>query len=192
MKTINPNFFDWLLRVLAVILVMFFCIMLLISLSGCNPEKIAARKDAKALSRVEADVKLLNDAWHKGSELWPCANDTTFQTKTDTLITVETHTDLRTDTLNFTQRDTLRTVITKTIRIRDTVAAIVVDKRLQRALQDTIFFRDNTIQTLSGQLTELRNQQNTHSKDRHLLYWVVAATIVATVVAVVLIFKLKT
>ena len=62
--------------------------LLIILFTSCNPTKIAARKDAKALDRVETSLPLLSAAFRRGLELYPCVNDsiTVFiKGKTDTL-----------------------------------------------------------------------------------------------------------
>ena len=82
MKTINPNikpYLFWLLMLLALLIILF---------TSCNPTKIAARKDAKALDRVETSLPLLSAAFRRGLELYPCVNDSVtvfIKGKTDTL-----------------------------------------------------------------------------------------------------------
>ena len=104
--------------------------LLLILLIGCNPVKQVLRDQEKLEEVAKVVVK---GGW--------CANDTTFITKSDTLVEVDTL--VRVDTLTDTYVFNDTTYITKwktrdivrSITIHDTVKSFIVDNARVRLLQ---------------------------------------------------------
>ena len=105
-------------------------IFLLILLIGCNPVKQVLRDQDKLEQVAKVIVK---GGW--------CANDTTFITKSDTLVEVDTlvvvHTDIEVRNINDTTFVTKwkTNTITKTLTIHDTIKSFIVDNARVRLLQ---------------------------------------------------------
>lgn len=104
---------------------------LLLLLFGCNPVKQVLRDQDKLEQVAKVVVK---GGW--------CANDTTFITKSDTLLVidtlirvdVETHTEIINDTTYITKWRT-RDII-KSTTIHDTIKSFIVDNARVRLLQN--------------------------------------------------------
>ena len=105
-------------------------LLLLILFVGCNPVKQVLRDQEKLEEVAKVVVK---GGW--------CANDTTFITKSDTLVNVDTI--IRIDTQTDTQiiNDSVYITkwktrdITKTLTIHDTIKSFIVDNARVRLLQ---------------------------------------------------------
>ena len=105
-------------------------LLLLILFVGCNPVKQVLRDQEKLEEVAKVVVK---GGW--------CANDTTFITKSDTLVNV--YTIIRIDTQTDTQiiNDSVYITkwktrdITKTLTIHDTIKSFIVDNARVRLLQ---------------------------------------------------------
>jgi replication fork clamp-binding protein CrfC len=104
--------------------------LLLLLLIGCNPVKQVLR-DQEKLEEVAKVV--IKGGW--------CANDTTFITKSDTLVEVDTLVRIDTLTDTYVFNDTTYITkwktreITKSITIHDTVKSFIVDNARVRLLQ---------------------------------------------------------
>jgi hypothetical protein len=104
--------------------------LLLLLLIGCNPVKQVLR-DQEKLEKVAKVV--VKGGW--------CANDTTFITKSDTLIEVDTLIEIQKDLEVVTFNDTTyftkwkTKTITKTVTIRDTLKSYIIDNARVRLLQ---------------------------------------------------------
>ena len=105
-------------------------IFLLILLIGCNPVKQVLRDQDKLEQVAKVIVK---GGW--------CANDTTFITKSDTLLVVDTlvevHTDVEIRNINdsvYVTKWRTKNII-KTLTIRDTLKSYIVDNARVRLLQ---------------------------------------------------------
>lgn len=104
-----------------------FLILLFVS---CNPVKQVLRDQEKLEEVAKVIVK---GGW--------CANDTTFITKSDTLVEVDTlvvvHTDIEVRNINDTTFVTKwkTNTITKTLTIHDTIKSFIVDNARVRLLQ---------------------------------------------------------
>lgn len=72
MKTLNQNAVRFIRNCIYFILI----VLLLIMVFSCNPAKVAARKDEKALNRVTASRPLIDRMKTVVMDLYPCANDT--------------------------------------------------------------------------------------------------------------------
>ena len=105
-------------------------ILLLILLIGCNPVKQVLR-DKDKLEQVAKVV--VAGGW--------CANDTTFITKSDTLIEVDTLVEVHTDVQIRNINDSVYVTnwktknIIKTLTIHDTLKSYIVDNARVRLLQ---------------------------------------------------------
>jgi hypothetical protein len=104
--------------------------LLLLLLIGCNPVKQVLRDQEKLEEVAKVVVK---GGW--------CANDTTFITKSDTIIDVDTLIEIQKDLEVVTFNDTTyftkwkTKTITKTLTIRDTIKSYIVDNARVRLLQ---------------------------------------------------------
>lgn len=138
------------------IAIAFICLFaLLMAVTGCNPEKKAARKDNAALERVKASRKLLDNLMPTIQGIYPCANDTFFRTTKDTLISYDTTNTYihSTDTVNKIRIDTLLKKIITTKVIHDT--ALIVDKQKQVIDAKTIQTQSLTIAALNQNIIDL-------------------------------------
>jgi len=104
--------------------------LLLLILFGCNPVKQVLRDQEKLEQVAKVVVK---GGW--------CANDTTFITKSDTLIEVDTLVRIDTLTDTYVLNDTIHIVkwktrdIIKSTTIYDTIKSFIVDNARVRLLQ---------------------------------------------------------
>ena len=105
-------------------------LLLLMLFIGCNPVKQVLRDQEKLEQVAKVVVK---GGW--------CANDTTFITKSDTLVNVDTiiRIDTQTDTHIFNDTTYITKWktrdITKTLTIHDTIKSFIVDNARVRLLQ---------------------------------------------------------
>jgi hypothetical protein len=104
--------------------------LLFLLLIGCNPVKQVLRDQEKLEEVAKVVVK---GGW--------CANDTTFITKSDTIIEVDTLIEIQKDLEVVTFNDTTyftkwkTKTITKTLTIHDTLKSYIVDNARVRLLQ---------------------------------------------------------
>ena len=104
--------------------------LLILLLIGCNPVKQVLRDQEKLEEVAKVVVK---GGW--------CANDTTFITKSDTLVEMDTiiRIDTQTDTQIFNDTTYITKWktrdITKTLTIHDTIKSFIVDNARVRLLQ---------------------------------------------------------
>ncbi len=104
--------------------------LLLLLLIGCNPVKQVLRNQEMLEEVAKVVVK---GGW--------CANDTTFITKSDTIIEVDTLIEIQKDLEVVTFNDTTyytkwkTKTITKTVTIRDTLKSYIIDNARVRLLQ---------------------------------------------------------
>ena len=120
-------------------------LLLLILFIGCNPVKQVLRDQDKLEQVAKVVVK---GGW--------CANDTTFITKSDTLIEVDTL--IRIDTETYTQIVNDTTYITKwktreiikSVTIHDTLKSYIVDNARVRLLQADSTHLSNEVITWEG------------------------------------------
>jgi hypothetical protein len=119
--------FDYLLSISLISLVLLYLSFLFLS---CNPVKQVLR-DQEMLEEVAKVV--VKGGW--------CANDTTFITKSDTLVEVDTLVRIDTLTDTYVLNDTVYFTkwktrdITKSITIHDTIKSFIVDNARVRLLQ---------------------------------------------------------
>jgi hypothetical protein len=120
-------------------------IILVLLFVSCNPVKQVLRNQ-EMLEQVAKVV--LNGGW--------CANDTTYITKTDTIVEVDTLIDIQKDLEVVTFNDTTyftkwkTKTITKTVTIRDTLKSYIVDNARVRLLQTDSARLSNEVITWEG------------------------------------------
>lgn len=190
-------------RPLIFIIVLSAAFLLGFLLSGCSE----AKKNAKALNRVETDVTLLNHAWGKGSELWPCSNDTVHSTKSDTLslVLLDTvfkqiegtqHTLLFRDRQNNTDPifmgnpDTMQITITKTFVVHDTTWAVITDRRREKTMADTIIRWAGIIKAHEARSAELMQRITDDKKSHTRSMWRLGLVLGGAVILLTLVFGL--
>jgi len=119
--------------------------LLLLLLIGCNPVKQVLRDQEKLEEVAKVVVK---GGW--------CANDTTFITKSDTIIDVDTLIEIQKDLEVVTFNDTTyytkwkTKTITKTLTISDTIKSYIVDNARVRLLQTDSARLSNEVITWEG------------------------------------------
>jgi hypothetical protein len=173
------------LKSFAIALAGVFLLAGLMALTGCNAEKKAARKDNAALERVKASRKLLDNVAPVIQGLYPCANDTFFRTKRDTLIKYDTESVLvqSTDTINKVRVDTLFKKITVTKTIHDT--AFIVDKQKASIDAKVIETQELTIAALNQNIIDLNA---TIKKRESKITWLTLACILGGIVILGLVY----
>ena len=129
-------------------------LLIFVFIISCNSEKIALRKDAAALNRVETNVKLLTSAYVRALKLYPCVNDSITINKTDTFITQTVRTEIRKDTIN--KKDTIVNFIEKTFHVRDSIRTVVKDQQGLNALNDSLIDYRLRLAVSNGSLQESR------------------------------------
>ena len=145
-------------------------LLLILLFISCNPVKQVLRDQDKLEQVARVVVK---GGW--------CANDTTFITKSDTLVEVDTLVEIQKDLEVVTFNDTTyltkwkTKTITKTLTIRDTMKSYIVDNARVRLLQT-----DST--TLTAKMNEYKRKANT------CLSWLLSLLII---IGVYIYFKLK-
>lgn len=200
-KTINPYWkarLFWLFMIIAAVLAWTF--------SGCSPAKVAARKDQKAIDRVLTSPQLLQTAYARGAELWPCANDTQFVMKPG-----------RIDSLYFpvmydtTDRERIKDSLLDGIvspfqdqcnekiknafdlgvevtakefakmkipvRRPDTLAGFIVDRNLAKALLDTIGKKKQEIAEWKGRAAESEKTAAKEAAQKYRLFWLLLLSV---------------
>jgi len=136
--------------------------LLLLILFGCNPVKQVLRDQEKLEEVAKVVVK---GGW--------CANDTTFITKSDTLLVIDTLVTIDTLTDTYILNDTVHIVkwrtrdITKSITIHDTIKSFIVDNSRVRLLQ-----------TDSSRLNKLVNEYK-HKADNRLNWLISLLVLIA-------------
>lgn len=155
---------------LNVLLIAFVSVFFIFWLLSCNPVKQVLRDEDK-LQQVARVI--VNGGW--------CANDTTYITKSDTLIKVDTL--VTTDTVNevlvyndsvFITKWKTKNIV-KSVTIRDTLKSYIVDNARVKSLQ-----ADSTALTIK--MNEYKHKANNR------LSWLISLLIIALVY---IYFKLK-
>lgn len=115
-------------------------ILILLILTACNPIRKAER-------RVLNDVAASERVFRELEKSRPCANDTAFVTILDTLVTTDTLTDYKYDTINNVITKTLQgKTIYKTKRVVEIKTGYIVDtRRLSLALDSVRYFKTLSI-----------------------------------------------
>lgn len=114
-----------------IFIVYLICLFILILL-GCNPIKKAER-------RVLNDRESSERVFRELEKTHPCANDTTIILKSDTLVSTDTITDYKRDTINNVITLTEKgKVIVKTIKVKDIKVGYIVDTRRLGIMADSL------------------------------------------------------
>lgn len=158
--------------------------------SSCNPAKIAARKDAKALDRVQTNPNLLQTAFARGLQLWPCINDSIVK-KGDTVTTRDTTYELIQAVDSIHSTDTIVKIVREKTVIRDTV--IKEDKRSIEMLKDSLHKKELLIASLNQSVSDLTlSVKNADAKaDKWLWYFIAACIALVASNITWLYFKIK-
>lgn len=148
-------------------------LIIAICLIACNPVKQVLKDPAK--------VDIVGREWEKKN---PCNNDTLTVTNSDTTILLDTLYNIYTDTVIvegatkviFKQ---VPKIVTKTIKIRDTVNNYVVDnRRLNIALDSANYYKGLTQQfkaKFEQQITETKEQRARGNK--WILFFIILAAV---------------
>lgn len=120
------------------LLILYITILAILILCACNPI-------LKAERRVLNDVASSERVFRELEKTRPCANDTAFVTLLDTLMTTDTITDYKTDTIDNVITKTLQgKTIYKTKRIVEIKTGYIVDtRRLGLALDSVRFYKQS-------------------------------------------------
>ena len=120
------------------LLLIYLAILALLILAACNPI-------LKAERRVLNDVASSERVFRELEKTRPCANDTSFVTLLDTLVTIDTITDYKTDTIDNVITKTLQAkTIYKTKRVVEIKTGYIVDtRRLGLALDSVRFYKQS-------------------------------------------------
>ena len=120
------------------LLLIYLAILALLILAACNPI-------LKAERRVLNDVASSERVFRELEKTRPCANDTSFVTLLDTLVTSDTITDYKTDTIDNIITKTLQgKTIYKTKRVVEIKTGYIVDtRRLGLALDSVRFYKQS-------------------------------------------------
>lgn len=120
------------------LLILYITILAILILCGCNPI-------LKAERRVLNDVASSERVFRELEKTRPCANDTSFVTLLDTLVTTDTITDYKTDTIDNVITKTLQgKTIYKTKRVVEIKTGYIVDtRRLGLALDSVRFYKQS-------------------------------------------------
>ena len=118
------------------LLVLYLAILIILILTACNPIRKAER-------RVLNDLASSERVFRELEKTRPCANDTAFVTLLDTLVTTDTITDYKYDTINNVVTKTLQgKTIYKTKRVVEIKTGYIVDtRRLGLALDSVRYFK---------------------------------------------------
>lgn len=147
--------------------------VLCLALFGCNSVK-----------RVLKDTAKMEQVFNEGVKKGWCVNDTIIQSKSDTLITFDTlfAVDFETDTFTV-DREVVKTVtkvVTKTVKIRDTVTNIVKDNRLINLLGDELSDKQAQLTEKENELKKVQAQVKEFKQARNkwrLYFWLLVAAI---------------
>lgn len=135
-------------------------ILLSISFFGCS----VARRDQRALNRVEANVNLLNTVFSLGLALHPCANDTVIKHHSDTTVINDTTETFytQTDTLNKTDTVKIKIKVTTLKTIHDTVNNYMVDNRLLKNTSDSLIHYKQLNDIATGKIFQITHERNVY------------------------------
>ena len=144
------------------ILLFYFAILAILILSACHPLRKAERR---VLASPDASERIFREL----EKTRPCANDTSFITLLDTLVTTDTITDYKRDTINNVITLTEKgKIIYKTKKIVEIKTGYIVDTRRLGIMADSLRFYK----------TSLDNSINNKNKWK-LRFWGVLLLLVA-------------
>lgn len=116
------------------LLLVYLILIAILILTACNPI-------LKAERRVLNDVAASERVFRELEKTRPCANDTAFVTLLDTLVTTDTITDYKTDTINnvITLKEAGKTIY-KTKKVVEIKTGYIVDTRRLGIMADSVRF----------------------------------------------------
>ena len=119
----------------------YILLILVLILTACNPIRKAER-------RVLNDVASSERVFRELEKTRPCANDTAFVTLLDTLLTIDTITDYKYDTINnvITLKEAGKTIY-KTKRVVEIKTGYIVDTRRLGIMADSLRFYKLSLET---------------------------------------------
>jgi len=164
MVTLNP-------RPPKIIFILLLLLFIIITFFSCSPQ----RKIIKAEQLVITNPQAFDKIGKKWQLLNPCANDTTFTIKGDTLT-------LR-DTLYKPKTDTLKgdTILIKQIKIvTKTIVQSIVDRQKQKLNQDSINNLNVESANLKGQLLSKNKEVSDANKrtNKWITWFIIAILII--------------
>ena len=123
------------------LLLIYLLIIWILILTACNPIRKAER-------RVLNDVASSERVFRELEKSRPCANDTAFVTLLDTLVTTDTITDYKYDTINnvITLKEAGKTIY-KTKRVVEIKTGYIVDTRRLGIMADSVRFYKQSFET---------------------------------------------
>ena len=118
-------------------------LFLLLLLASCNPLRKAERR---VLASPDASERIFREL----EKTRPCANDTSFITLLDTLVTIDTITDYKRDTINnvITLTEKGKTIY-KTKKVVEVKTGYIVDTRRLGILADSVRFYKTSLDIAS-------------------------------------------
>lgn len=118
-------------------------LFLLLLLASCNPLRKAERR---VLASPDASERIFREL----EKTRPCANDTSFITLLDTLVTIDTITDYKRDTINnvITLTEKGKTIY-KTKKVVEVKTGYIVDTRRLGILADSVRFYKTSLDVAS-------------------------------------------
>jgi hypothetical protein len=132
------------------LLLIYLAILALLILAACNPI-------LKAERRVLNDVASSERVFRELEKTRPCANDTSFVTLLDTLVTTDTITDYKTDTIDNVITKTLQgKTIYKTKRVVEIKTGYIVDTRRLGIVLDSVRFYKQSFESSKDAHKKLR------------------------------------
>jgi hypothetical protein len=132
------------------LLLIYLAILALLILAACNPLRKAER-------RVLNDVASSERVFRELEKTRPCANDTSFVTLLDTLVTTDTITDYKTDTIDNVITKTLQgKTIYKTKRVVEIKTGYIVDTRRLGIVLDSVRFYKQSFESSKDAHKKLR------------------------------------
>jgi hypothetical protein len=142
----------------------------LMLLFSCNPEKIIARKDARAFDRVNSKFRLFDSTGRRWILQFPCLNDSAVvYVKGDTLVfsdSVLIHdtdkvTNVITDKWYITKR--IQTTVTKLMTVKDHQLENLLRGDKELAIKQALYYQSQTIQA--------QEQADDERKKKNLYLW---------------------
>lgn len=147
-----------------IFIIYLICLFLLI-ISGCNSIKKAEKR---VLNNLESSERVFREL----EKTRPCANDTSFVVKTDTIYNIDTTTYYKYDTINNVITLTEKAkIIYKTKIITKTNNAFIVDNRRLNIMADSVRFYK----------TSLSDSINTSNKWKYR-FWVLLLALIGFIV----------
>lgn len=157
------------------LVIIFLCLFILLMMFfGCNPSKVAARKDVAAVERVKGSRALINQIAPIVNDLFPCNRDSVIITKSDTVIHYDTTQSFFHYEDSVFKTDTLRLKIVITRTIHDTTK-IVTDSKQRAAIDGQTIANLNIALSASSQSVIDADKETKSAKQ--WLWWFIGALV---------------